>query len=157
MGYLDWEPMSPRSRPETAARHALWVGGLLVILGGLFGMHGMDSHGAGSMETSGHAAMTSPAANAVTAGHEVMSATAHEAAPVVDAGVVATGHAAKDMGGVGMCMAILGVALIVLSLLLRSSRARPLLWVFPRPARALGFCGRDPDPPSLIYLSIRRC
>ena len=101
--------------------------------------------------------MTSPAPNAGTAGHEVMSATPHMTASAVDAGVVATGHAAKDMGVAGMCMAILGVALLVLSRLRRCSRVLPLLWVVPRPARAVGFRGRDPDPPSLIYLSIRRC
>lgn len=62
----------------------------------------------------------------------------------------ATEHPGMEMGTAEMCMA-------VLVLRIRASRLSPALWRFALPARALGVRGRDPDPPSLIKLSIQRC
>ena len=52
--------MSLWTQPRTTVRHALWLGGLLVILGGLFGMHGLDNHGSAGMDTVAHAGMVFP-------------------------------------------------------------------------------------------------
>jgi hypothetical protein len=67
------------------------------------------------------------------------------------------GHGAMGMGMAAMCLAILTLALIALLLLL-AGRVRPLLWLVAPPVRAPMCTGRrDPDPPSLIKLSIQRC
>lgn len=142
------------SRPESTVRHAFWVGGLLVVLGGLFGMHGLDNHGGGAdVDRVVQATMTGTAA--VTS-HGRMIDTAHKAALATAAVTSATGHDGMDMGMAGMCMAVLVLSLIAV-LRLRASRLRPPLWLVARAPRALGFRGRDPDPPSLIQLSIQRC
>lgn len=149
--------MTVPSRPETTARHALWLGGLLVVLAGLLGMHGLDSHGAAGMDTT-HAVVTRSATDAVAAGHHSMAAAVHEAGSAVTAVTVATGHTAMD-GDIdgGCCVAIIAVALIVLLQLLRTARMRPLYRLLAHPARVPGHQARDPDPPSLISLSIQRC
>ena len=69
----------------------------------------------------------------------------------------ATGHPGMSMSAAGMCMAVLVLGLFALLLRVRTSRLSPPLWRFAQPARAPGVRGRDPDPPSLIKLSIRRC
>lgn len=48
--------MSAPTRPETTTGPALWLGALLVTLAGLFGRHGLDSHGVGDVVT-GHGGM----------------------------------------------------------------------------------------------------
>ncbi len=83
---------------------------------------------------------------AVMSGHRVMG--------------MATGVASgvgMDMGMAAMCLAILAAAWAALLRRLSAARLQPLLWAFARPARARAHEGRDPDPPSLISLSIQRC
>ena len=155
---LHWAAMSIRVRPETTARRALWLGGLLVILGGMFGMHGLDTHGVAGMDSHAHSAVSVVVAAPADAGHDGSSPAADPAQPVLAGlGDATTGHPAMDAGVAGACMAILAVALSLLLRLLRSGRVRPLPWVSARPARAPAVTGRDPDPPSLIRLSIQRC
>ena len=160
-GAWGWLPrldaMSPWTRRQSTVPHALWLCGLLVVLGGLFGMHGLDNHGGAGMDSVAHAAMTSPAAHSAAGGHQAMPETVHGAAAVMVAVADATGHQGIDMGAAGMCMAVLVFSLIALILRLYASRGRALLWLVARPARAPGGRGRDPDPPSLICLSVQRC
>lgn len=155
------------ARPWTTVRHALWLGGLLVVLGGLFGMHGLDNHGGAGMDTMSHAAMTVPTHGAVS-GQAAVTAIAHGAASVVDVAKVAvvgamtdtSGLPGMDMSATGMCMAVLVLSLLLLILRFYASRVRPLLWLVARPVRSVRphmVRGRDPDPPSLIRLSIQRC
>jgi len=66
-----------------------------------------------------------------------------------------SGHGGMAMGA--MCLAILGAALLALLRLLQRARVAPVVWTLPRPARAIVPRGRDPDPPSLMKLSIQRC
>lgn len=147
--------MTVPSRPETTARHALWLGGLLVVLAGLLGMHGLDSHGAAGMDTA-HAVVTRSATDAI-AGHHSMAAV-HKVGSAVAAVTVATGQTATDGDmEAGCCLAVIAVALIALLRLLRNARGRPLYRLVARSARAPGYHARDPDPPSLISLSIQRC
>ena len=142
--------------PKNTARRAVWLGALGIVLAGLFGMHGLDSHGMPGMGAA-HAAMAGPEM-AVPGGHEVMSSSAaHEEGSATTAVPVTSGHPAMDVGMELTCMAILAVALLVLLRQLRGRRARLVLWMLSRPVRAPAFMGRDPDPPSLIALSIQRC
>jgi len=138
-------------------RYALWLGGLLVLLGGLFGMHGLDNHGDAGVDTIAHATMAGPAEHSTAAGHEAVAGTVARAAAVTVAVTGAFGHAGMAMGAAGMCVAVLVLALIALLLREHAGRLRPLLCLAARPARAPGGRGRDPDPPSLIRLSIQRC
>jgi Family of unknown function (DUF6153) len=122
-----------------------------LVLAGLFGMHGLDGHDAVALGSVSQAAtagmpMSPPAAQPVIGG---------QSQPQIEA---VSGAGGMDMGMAAMCIAILAGALIALLRLLLGARVRPLLWVLARQARAvLRHPGRDPDPPSLIALSIQRC
>jgi len=160
--------MSLRTQPRSPVRHALWLSGLLIVLGGLFGMHGLANHGGDHggavMESGAQSAKTVPA-HGVVAGHDAMSGAAHAATSVANeataAGVgvmtVSAGHTGMDMGAMGMCMAVLVLSLLLLMLRLYASRVPPLLWLSARSVQAPMVRGRDPDPPSLFRLSIQRC
>ena len=160
--------MSLRTPPRGPVRHALWLSGLLVVLGGLFGMHGLDhhggDHGGAVIESVSHAAVTVPAHGAGS-GHEAMTGAAHAATSVVVVSTAAavgamtdsTGHTGMDLGATGMCMAVLVLSLLLLILRLYASRIPPLLWLVARTIRSPLVRGRDPDPPSLFRLSIQRC
>lgn len=71
--------MSPVTVSRSTVRHALWLGGLLVVLGGLFGMHGMDNHGGAGMDTMSHTATAAPVDDAGSL-PEAMSGSVHVAA-----------------------------------------------------------------------------
>ena len=157
--------MSPSTtRSGSTAPHALWLGGLLVVLAGLFGMHGLDSHGAAGADTIAHAVMIGPGADPVASGQDHMAsgraAAVHGAGSsgvTMAAGEVATSHGAMGSGMAGTCMAVLVVALIALLRMLLYARGRPLYRPLGRSARAPSYHARDPDPPSPISLSIQRC
>jgi hypothetical protein len=124
-------PMSPRPCPRSTARQALRLGGLLVVLGGVLGMHGLDNHGGAGMGAVGHADMAASAhITAAThgTGYAVLAQISHEA--------TAAAPAMTGSGG-------------------RAGRA--WAWVSPGCARPPAAPGRDPDPPSLFSLSIQRC
>jgi uncharacterized protein DUF6153 len=160
--------MSLRTQPRSPVRHALWLTGLLVVLSGLFGMHGLDNHGGehggAVMESVTRSAVTVPAHSAAS-GHEAMTGAARAATTVASASAAAlggavtdaTGHTGMDMGAAGMCMAVLVLSLLLLILSLYASRVPPLLWLVARAVRSPVVRGRDPDPPSLFRLSIQRC
>ena len=161
---LHWGAMSLLKRPRSTVRYSLWLAGLLVILGGLFGMHGLDNHGGAGMDTVARAGMAVPAHGAAS-GHPAMTGATREAAAVAaiatqavaTAATDAAGHEGMDMDATGMCMAVLVLSLLALILRLYASRVRPLLWLDDRPERSPMARGRDPDPPSLLRLSIQRC
>ena len=138
-----------------------------MILAGLFGMHGLDSHGAAGMDTIPQAVMGSPPAAAVE--HGAMPAVSGVASVVQHVGHTARtevtsvasgpvdGYGAMGMSVAEMCLAVLVLALMALLFLLLGGVVRPVLWLVSRPARAPVRAGRDPDPPSLTGVSIRRC
>jgi hypothetical protein len=171
-------------RSATAAHPALRLAGLLVVLAGLFGMHGLSGqssalsgglaagHGAAGMSMQ----TTTPTASlAVVAASSVSMDVADLAVIppriVSDAGLLVGrraldqlesdhGFGQGDSGGMAMgamCLAILAAALLAMMLLLHRARVAPVLWSLPRRASAIVPRGRDPDPPSLIRLSIQRC
>jgi hypothetical protein len=145
-------------RPRSAVRYALWLGGLLVLLGGLFGMHGLDNHGDAGMDTIAHATIAGPAEHRAAAEHESIAGTVARSAAVTLAVTGESGHSGMGMGAPGMCVAVLVIALMALLLRRHAGhRLRPMLCLASRPGRAPRGRGRDPDPPSLIRLSIQRC
>lgn len=83
----------------------------------MFGMHGLDSHGAAGMDTTAYVAGEGPM-DAVAASDAAVRSHAHrametptQAGPTVSSMSEATGTDAMDMGMAGMCMAILVGAL----------------------------------------------
>jgi len=159
----------------TSAHPALRLAGLLVVLAGLFGMHGLS--GLSSGLSSGHGAagmnMQTTDSQALMAA-SAMSMDASDDLAAIPTGIVSdaglwVGNQAEDLleaatgsghGGMAMgamCLAILGAALLALLRLLQRARVAQGVWSLPRPARAIVPRGRDPDPPSLIRLSILRC
>lgn len=148
--------MTTVRHPEPSARRALWVGGMLAILAGLFGMHGLDSHGTAGMGSMTEAAMPGSVMRVGRAA-DTKATTVPDVGSAVASVPVVTGHPLMDMGMAGMCLAVLALALVALLRFLRTNRVRPVLWVLARPARAPVRVGRRPDAPSLIRLSIQRC
>ena len=139
--------------------------GLLLVLAGLFGMHGLSGHGAAgmSMQT---AAQTTMSASSMRM--DVSDLATLPSGVLSDAGLMAgaraedllepvtgSGHGGMAMGV--MCLVVLGAALLALLRLLHRARVAPVVWSLPRRTRAVFPRGRDPDPPSLIKLSIQRC
>ncbi|WP_146207223.1 DUF6153 family protein [Nocardioides silvaticus] len=155
--------------PAAPVHPALRLAGLLVVLAGLFGMHGLSGQTGGhdaagmSMQTASPALMP-----ASSMGMDASDLAAIPTGIVSDAGLTA-GNQAEDLlevatgsghGGMAvgaMCLAILGAALLALLRLLQRIRVAPVVWSLPRRTRAIVPRGRDPDPPSLIKLSIQRC
>lgn len=153
----------------TSAQRALRLAGLVMVLAGLFGMHGISGRGSGH-GAAGMSMLTAPPA-LMAASSMSMETSDFAAIPtglVSDAELLAgnqaedllevatgSGHGGMAMGA--MCLAILGAALLALLRLLQRARVAPVVWSRPRPARAIVPRGRDPDPPSLIKLSIQRC
>lgn len=126
---------------RTAARPALSTGrlvALVVVLAGLFGMHGLADDGS-------HAA-------GLGAGDEMVTRTTTAVPTVVGVATDAMSGGAMSV----LCLAVLTAGALLL--LLGSGRRRTALAQVPAPApfTFLG-SGRDRDPPSLTALSIRRC
>ena len=144
-------------RPRSTVAYALWLGGLLILLGGLFGMHGLDNHGGAGMDSAVSATMTGSTGHAGSVADEVITRAAPHVALVTGAATVATERPGMDMGAAGMCMAFLSGSDRFCCSRLHASRLQPPLWLVARPARSPGVRGRDPDPPSLFRLSIQRC
>jgi len=146
--------MSTRPSPENTVRRALWLGGLFVVLGGLFGMHGLDTHGVESAE---NASMTGSPAHS-DADHQTMTRATDGAALAMAATSATGGHSGMGMDmGTGMCVAVLVLGLLALLLRISTCRPQRLEWLVARGIRIPETQGRDPDPPSLIRLSIQRC
>lgn len=135
--------------PPTA-RRALWVGGLLIVLGGLFGMHGLNTHGVDALDAAAHSEMIAEVA--VPAMHPV---DADIAAAVVTVSAIPFG---SDMHGGDMCLAILVGSLLALLLLrYRRSGFREVRFMGASPKQEPTCRARAPDPPCLIALSVQRC
>lgn len=136
-------------------RRLLAAAAWALVIAGLFAMHGLGGHGAGT-----HAAMTTSVSSTVSqAGHTHMTdgvdmTAAKAAAGEEDAGGGADG---RGMGFVMLCLVILAATLTVFGLvLLRHLRRSPLCTV-PRTHPVLLLVGRDRDPPDLLRLVVMRC
>lgn len=129
-------PVTPRFRWSLATP--------LLVLVGLFGMHGLAEHGeAGSHTEMAMAATTSPSASTalpITTPQETLL------------------PATPDMGmAMDLCLAVLLGGFV--AWLLLAGPSRRTTWLLPRQAAtALPVPrGRAPDPPSLHALSVYRC
>lgn len=142
------------SQPLTGrARVALRLMGLLAVVVGVIGMHGLANHGVTAMESMGAPNVATTVASANTAA-EATADTGLVAAVEVAAPIL---PAAMDMNMAGWCIAILILGVGAVSMLLRGKGLRLAPWVMPPAVRTVHRYGRDPDPPSLKRLSIQRC
>lgn len=138
----------PAGRPT--ARGGLFRSVLFLVAIGVLGMHGIDTHGASPSHVSAVAHGISPV------GAQTLTGPALH----VEAGQVAVGTP-RDADGagslVGLCMAVLNAALVLLVLLWTRRRVPSLrVWLDRRQTLRLPY-GRDRDPPSLAHLSVMRC
>lgn len=152
-----------RQPVPAAARTGLRLAGLLAVLAGLFGMHGLASQCVVGMENMSHAVPADPAAatTAVADLGALSSALSKEVGPALQQGASAMARPLMPEGTsmtmAGLCVAILVMGIGALWLLGRSDRPGPVLWTLPRKVATSTTADRDPDPPSLTALSIQRC
>ena len=141
------EPLTAR------ARVALRLVGLLAVVVGVIGMHGLANHGVTGMEAMGPPSVATTVTSAITAAETTAGAVRAEvvasAAPILPPGM--------DMNMAGWCIAILMLGVGAVSMLLRGNGLTLAPWVLPLAVRTVHRYGRDPDPPSLRRLSIQRC
>lgn len=107
----------------------------LLVLAGLFGMHGLADH------STGH-----------TAAHQAMVTEMHHVASSPSSDVLT-----QAPGMTELCVAVLLGGLLLLLLLGRGDRRTP--WALPRAVTVAAPAprGRDPDPPTPVLLSVHRC
>ena len=127
----------------------------LLVLAGLFGMHGLSAHGVG------HAA--APVEHGTYADHTGHSMAMQSAdAPTLDLPALdlpalsgPTDHGAAAMAG--LCLAVLLGGIAAWALLRATRRRTP--WALPRLTTVTRPTprGRDPDPPTPVLLSVCRC
>lgn len=136
------------------ARRALGVGGLLIVLGGLFGMHGLSTHGVDALDATAHGGMITHTAVPVL--HEVVTNGASETAAAVVS--VSPIPFSSDRHAGDMCLAVLvGLLLALLLLRYRRSGFREVPFMVASPRQGPTCRARAPDPPCLIALSVQRC
>jgi len=142
--------MSLHPHRGPSARRAVWVGGLLFVLAGLFGMHGLETH----RVAHAHIVATNP--DKVTAGSDAVV----RAGAGPSAASLAHGDTPAGGGTAALCAAVLVVALITVLRLLLAIRAFRFWWLTARPVRGPAIPARAlhfPVAPSLSDLSICRC
>ena len=153
--------MSIRQRYGLTLGPALRLAGLLVVLGGLFGMHGLADDGTGGMEMAPYAAMSdmTMASQSAKGQSAATSLVDHVQGGLAQAAVAVSypSDVGMDMDMADMCVAALAGGLLALVILLLSSLRGPLLWLQRRRVRVVARPGRAPDPTSLFVLSIQRC
>lgn len=133
---------------------------LLLVVAGLLAMHGIAGHGTHKMAMPPHTGRThashAPAATQPVSRHHGVAAPAAGSPLVAAAAIVSpTPLNGTGKGVAGACVAVLlGMTLLwwarAGSRLVRGLRP----WRHSAPAFRRG---RDPDPPSLVRLSIHRC
>jgi hypothetical protein len=160
-GCLDFMTMSSptpqqRRRPSGAGLLLLFV-----VLGGVFGMHALDSHGVAGSHVVGKAHHGSMPASAVGDGASMTSGAdqVHSATrrPVLSASSSLRAPTGDSSSVMSLCLGVLVVSVL---LLVRRAHGLPLIGLAPRgltSAQRPATRGRDRDPPSLTLLSVRRC
>lgn len=151
-------PTQPQRRPPNGAGLLL----LFVVLGAVFGMHALDSHGVAGNHTVDVTHHVSTAASAIRDGSPMMSSAdhVHPSPDVPMSSVPSTLRApAGDASSVmSLCLGVLVAS--VLLLLVRRAHGLPVIGLAPRwdtLAQRSTAHARDRDPPSLALLSVRRC
>lgn len=151
-------PTQQQRRPRNGAGLLL----LLVVLGGVFGMHALDAHGVAGNHTVGMTHHASTSTSAIRDGSPMMSSAdqVHASAerPMFSASSSLRAPAGDFSSVMSLCLGVLVAS--VLLLLVRRAHGLPLLGLAPRwltVAQPWTVRGRDRDPPSLALLSVRRC
>lgn len=143
----------------THLRRLLAVAAWVLLIGGLFAMHGLGTHGAGA-----HDGMsTTTEATQGHAHHAAMETAVGEQAPPDnraggrDDGTQDGGRGHGGMGLLMLCVVILAAAIAVFTLVLLRHLQRSPLFTTPRSFLEILVVGRDRDPPDLLRLSVIRC
>ena len=172
----------PGTRGSGTTARAQRLAGLLMVLTGLFAMHGLSTHGTSTTHPAAHGSPESSITASptpfdahdasliprVVAGHG--SLTGHSmaehlrqvtvSAVAAQVAVAAAAPWPADDDAITMatlCLVVLALTTFALVMRLHARRRGELVAspardrVAPRPR------GRDPDPPSLLFLSIQRC
>jgi len=133
------------------------------VLAGLFAMHGLGTHGTHSTHGSDSMAGASMSASAPAGvSHESHDqGHGHEPAAVAVAALAAVVAGAGDgpTGGLllGLCFAVLAAIVGLLLTLIARHGLTALHLPVSAPVGLRTPRGRDPDPPDLARLSVRRC
>ena len=150
-------PTQPQRRPPNGAGLLL----LFVVLGGVFGMHALDAHGAAGNHTVDMTHHASTAASAIRDGSPMVSSADQVSSspdvPVFSAPSSLRAPAGDSSSVMSLCLGVLVASVL---LLVRRARRLPLNGLAPRwdtVAQRSTTRGRDRDPPSLALLSVRRC
>ena len=147
--------------PAQAARLALRAACLFAVVGGIFAMHGLATHGVTGSDLMPHSVMDHSAVAAAGDAGQTMAAQSHSTTPTTPYGPVPslTGRSHDDMdwGLAGLCLAILLIGVGTLLVWLARHRPSSLVWVMSRASRLIERAGRVPRPPSWQDLSIQRC
>jgi uncharacterized protein DUF6153 len=141
---------------------------VVVVLAGLFGMHGLGGHGAAEMGTAPPGAMSAMSVDPVSFAPDSMHADRSSPAtqlvqePHDPSGLMSglrsgLGEGQMDMNMTALCLAVLAVALVALRQVRSRQPDGPMTAARPGRSGARVHSWTDPDPPSLIALSIRRC
>lgn len=153
--------MMTRRTDLAQTRFALRLTGLLAVLAGVIGLHGLANQCVGGMADTPHAALTASLAlsspnltpTEVSGSLDPVLAHVHDAAA---ASVTALGDEGMNLM-TGFCLALLVVGIGAPTMLLRRNRVSPVAWLLPHAIGAIERSGRDPTPPVLTALSIQRC
>ena len=133
---------------------------LFVVLGGVFAMHALDSHGVAGNHTVEMTHHASTGASAIRDASR-MSATdeGRSSADVLMSSDASSLQAPADDSSSAMALCVGVLVASVLLLLVRRALGLQLIGLAPRwPGVALSTIrGRDRDPPSLALLSVCRC
>jgi hypothetical protein len=149
------------SRAGTPAGRSWLLLGL--VLAGLFAMHGLGTHGTYSPHRtdplSGTSMSSAAPAGVSHEGHDL--GLGHEMAAVGADALEAVFAPAGDgwAGGLllGLCFAVLAATFGLLLTLIARGGLTPLRLPVSAPVGPRTPRGRDPDPPDLARLSVRRC
>ena len=150
------------TRPTAAPSHpGLRFLGLVIVIAGMFGMHGLAGHGVQGMDMIPGSALTSQSVASSVLGFDGAAVSADGQAGATSdqpdsLRASDSGHGDMDMSLAMMCVAILAVALLALLRSLRRERPQ-IIWARPRGPRVVVRPWWGPAPPSLIALSIQRC
>lgn len=162
--------MTSSIQSPVSVRTLVRLTGLVMVLIGLVGMHGLASHGAESaagtdmmMSVRASDALATPASVASSGTQSLVDHAAMVVAEVSSWGrgtlISPDSHGSGDMSMnmVGLCVAILLIGAAGLRFLVNRFRPVRAVWSTPRWVASLRPSGREPDPPSLTALSVQRC
>ena len=136
--------------------------GLLIVVAGVFGMHGLSSHGVRGMDVvPGTVAASQPmTASLVRVASAAVGMEVQAVAITNRSGSLRgsdSGRGGMLMGITMMCVVILGTALLALLERLRGARSWSTLWARPNRERVVMHPSRESAVPSSLDLSIQRC